>query len=116
MMGHQIIPQPDGKLAVFSSFSDAWIITGASPEELKEYYAGKAADEARKSTQETLDLVLSGARTYCQFTMSFEEANDHVRIGVKWIDGAWTTDERQLWCMDCGGNHADGSCNVVDSQ
>ena|SRR5215472_14933325 len=93
-MGHQIIKQPDGKLAVFSSFTDTWILFDASPEELLDYYAERAAAEARKQTQVTLDLVLSGQQTraYYQFTMSFDEANresaDH--DGPAWEGEGWT--------------------------
>jgi hypothetical protein len=43
----QIIKQPDGLLAVFSSFSDSWRAWDATPEELIEFYAREAADEAR---------------------------------------------------------------------
>jgi len=76
-VGHQIIRQPDGKLAVFSSFSDTWILLDASPEDLLEYYADKAAEEARERTQEILDKVLTGnpVAAYYQFAMSFREAN-----------------------------------------
>jgi len=48
-MGHQIIKQPDGKLAVYSSGVDAWVVVDASPEELLDYYAKRAADDARRS-------------------------------------------------------------------
>jgi len=93
-MGHQIIRQPDGKLAVFSSFTDTWILFDASPEELLEYYADRAAEEARKQTQETLAQVLAGHPThvYYQFAMSFDEANresaDH--DGPVWEGKGWT--------------------------
>jgi hypothetical protein len=76
-MGHQVIRQPDGKLAVFSSFSGEWIRWDNSPEELVEWYAERAAEDARRSARQTVDAVLAGnpREVYCQFTMTFEEAN-----------------------------------------
>ena len=75
-MGHQIIKQP-GKdtYAVFSSVVDSWILYDATREDLLDYYAEKAAEDARRRSQE-LDLVEEDPRkAYCQFTMTFEEAN-----------------------------------------
>lgn len=50
-MSHQIIKQPDGLLAVFSTVVDAFIITDATPQELEDWYAEQVADEARKRTR-----------------------------------------------------------------
>jgi len=92
-MGHQIIRQPDGKLAVFSSVVDAWILVDAEPEDLLDYYAEKAAEDARRSAQRTIDAVLSGEprQAYYQFAMTFEEADVTSREsnGPYWADGDW---------------------------
>jgi hypothetical protein len=76
-MGHQIIKCPDGTLAVFSNNVDSWVLTNATPGELLDYYAEKAAKQAREDTQRVLDAVLAGEprRVYCQFTMTFDEAD-----------------------------------------
>lgn len=75
-MGHQIIKAPDGTYAVFSSFTDTWILTNASPQELEDYYAEKAAKDARESLRNTIALVDEDPRNaYFQFVMTFEEAN-----------------------------------------
>jgi hypothetical protein len=75
-MGHQIIKCPDGTLAVFSSFSDRWILSNATQAELEDYYAEKAAEDARESARKTIEAVLAGdKRVYFQFTLTFEEAN-----------------------------------------
>jgi hypothetical protein len=75
-MGHQIIKVPDGTYAVFSSFTDTWILWNASAQELEDYYAEKAAEDARRHTAETIALVEEDpSKAYCQFAMSFEEAN-----------------------------------------
>lgn len=80
-MGHQIIKQPPGMYAnpyyaVFSSFSDQWIVWNVTREELLDYYAKKAAEDARRHTAEIIDAVNEDPRkAYYQFAMSFEEAN-----------------------------------------
>lgn len=75
-MGQQIIRQPDGRLAVFSTVVDAFIVTDATPEELLDWRAAEAAEEARRVTQRQLDHVLAGEpeRSYFQFTKTWEEA------------------------------------------
>lgn len=50
-MSHQIIKQPDGLLAVFSTELEAFIATDATPQELGDWYADQVAAEARKRTQ-----------------------------------------------------------------
>lgn len=76
-MGHQIIKQPDGRLAVFSSVVDDWIITDATQRELEDYYAEEAAEKARKVTRRICEAVLAGnaRKVYYQFAISFEEAD-----------------------------------------
>jgi hypothetical protein len=75
-MGHQIIRQPDGLYAVFSTGTDTWIKADAAREDLIEWYAERAARDARKGTAELLDDVDEDPRkAYYQFAMTFEEAN-----------------------------------------
>lgn len=75
-VGHQIIRQPDGLLAVFSTVVDDWVLTDATAAELEDYYAAKAADDARRRTREITDAVLAGEarKVYYQFTMTYDEA------------------------------------------
>lgn len=74
-MGQQIIRQPDGRLAVFSSVVDGFVILDATPEELIEWRAEEAAKQARENTRAEIDRVLSGEpRPYYQFTLTWEEA------------------------------------------
>ena len=75
-MGHQVIRQPDGKLAVFSSGTGRWIRWDCEPEELVEWYAQRAAEDARRSARNTVDAVLAGTEIYDpRFVLTFEEAN-----------------------------------------
>lgn len=77
-MGQQIIQQPDGRLAVFSSVVDAFIVVDATPEEILEWRAEEAAAKERERTQRELDAVLAGdpRRVYFQFTRTWEEASE----------------------------------------
>ena len=75
-MGHQIIKQPDGLYAVFSSFTDTWIIYDADRQEIFDYYAERAKEDADRNTKRILDRIEEDPRrAYYQFTMTFEEAN-----------------------------------------
>lgn len=76
-MAYQVIRQPSGKLAVFSTGADRWAVYDAEPEEIVEWFAQRAADNARLSARETVNVVLAGnpRQIYAQFAMTFEEAN-----------------------------------------
>lgn len=75
-MGQQIIKQPDGRLAVFSTVVDAFIVVDATPDELVEWRAEEAAQGAREQTRRQLEHVLAGEpeRVYFQRTMTWQEA------------------------------------------
>lgn len=77
-MGQQIIKQPDGKLAVFSSITDSFIVTDATEEEIVEWRAQKAAEDERERTRAELRRVQDEAnrRPYFQFTLTWEEASE----------------------------------------
>lgn len=76
-MGQQIIRQPDGNLAVFSSVTDTFIVVDATPEEIIQWRAEEAVQAARDRTRRELDHVLAGdpRRVYFQFAISWEEAS-----------------------------------------
>jgi hypothetical protein len=75
-MGQQIIRQPDGKLAVFSSVVDAFVVVDATPEEIIEWRAQEAAEQARERTRAELARVLDSGdpKPYRQFTLTWEQA------------------------------------------
>jgi Mrp family chromosome partitioning ATPase len=97
-MGHQIIKCPDGTLAVFSSVTDTWVMFSASPQELEDHYAQKAADDARENTRRIVGHVLADepVKVYYQFAMSFSEANaisiEHGGEDLRGIAGTVKTD------------------------
>ncbi|CAL9480775.1 hypothetical protein [Streptomyces sp. enrichment culture] len=73
-MGQQIIRQPDGRLAVFDTVSDTFIVVDATPEEVIEWRAEEAADTARSRTRDELNRVATTERPYRQFTLTWAEA------------------------------------------
>lgn len=75
-MGQQIITQPDGRLAVFSSITDTFIVVDATPEELVEWRAEEAAEQARERTRREVDKVLAGdsESVYHGRALSWEDA------------------------------------------
>ena len=92
-MGEQIIKQPDGRLAVFSSIVDAFIIIDATPEEILDWRAEEAAAKAREQTQRELDAVLADdpRRVYFQFTRTWEEAAEMDRQNAEPVSSEETT-------------------------
>src|SRR4051794_30930500 len=75
-MGDQILLQPDGLLAVFSTVSGRIEVADATPAELEEHYAERAAARSREDTRRLLHAVLSGEahRVYYRFALTYAEA------------------------------------------
>lgn len=72
-MGHQIIRQPDGLYAVFSSGTDRWVAVDLTRERYIERRAEEAEREARAEAARLLDDVDAGL-AYNWYT--FDEANE----------------------------------------
>lgn len=77
-MGRQIITQPDGLYAIFSTSSDAFEHYDMTKEEVIDLFTSEAAEEASRRTSEILrQLEDSGPRSvYRQFAETFDEAYD----------------------------------------
>jgi hypothetical protein len=75
-MGRQVIKQPDGLYAIFSSITDTWIVYDATRQEIVDYYVEVAVKDAKRDALRVLDAVDENPRkAYYQFTMTFAEAN-----------------------------------------
>lgn len=87
-MGYQVIRQPDGMLAIWSSYCDEWAAVGGTADEVAEWFAERAAVSARDSAGRIARQVLAGkaASVYCQFALSFEEADARAPHGRKAAD------------------------------
>lgn len=75
-MGHQIIRQPDGRLAVWSTIVDDFIYRDMSAEQMIDVLVEDERGKIRKWVMEVCDLLDKGGKPYHQFTMSWEEANE----------------------------------------
>jgi hypothetical protein len=71
-MGRQLIRQPDGRYALFSTGTDRWVAWDLTREQYTELRAEAAAREARADAARLLDDMDAG-RYYAGYT--FEEAN-----------------------------------------
>jgi hypothetical protein len=73
-MGQQIIKQPDGKFAVFSSVVDAFVLYDCTADDIVEHFAEAAAEQARQTARRLVEQVSAGEKAYYQFTMPWDEA------------------------------------------
>lgn len=91
-MGRQIIKQPDGKFAIFSSMTDTIIVYDASAAEVIVWFAEEAAQRTRDEVERLIGHVDSGRpqEAYGQFVMTWDEAlaEDREHEGEAWKD--WT--------------------------
>jgi hypothetical protein len=78
-MSRQIIKQPNGKYAVFSSNTNSFIIENCTREELEIFYI----EEEKAKIKNILDIIIgkldAGIKPYYQFTMTYEEAKNTIK-------------------------------------
>ena len=89
-MGHQIIRQPGGLYAVFSTGTDRWIRWDQTRDDLIEWSADRAAKDARESMARLLDEVDQGPEyAYTRtFALTFAKANAKSMLsGGQVLDG-----------------------------
>lgn len=73
-MGRQIIQQPDGKFAIWSTNSDSIIIYDASEADIITYFLQQDIKDSVAATMNILDELKNGETPYYQFTRTWEEA------------------------------------------
>lgn len=80
-VGNQIIKQPDGKYAVFSSITDTIVFWDATEEEVVQFFVDKVAEDTRRSVEKILTHVSAGQprKAYYQFAMTWKEALSYDR-------------------------------------
>lgn len=87
-MGSQIIKQPDGRFAIFSTFTDTIHVYNATADEIVEHFAEQAAERERLVARKLVEHVAAGnaREAYYQFTMTWEEAlaDDREHGGDVW--------------------------------
>jgi hypothetical protein len=87
-VGYQVIKQPDGRLAIWSSYTDSWAAADCTADEVVAIFTDKAEADAKRDAERIVTHVLAGdARAvYSQFAMTFEEADEDARPGEKYAD------------------------------
>ncbi|KKL68543.1 hypothetical protein LCGC14_2123910 [marine sediment metagenome] len=81
-MGQQIIKQPNGKYALWSSVVDDFTLIDATRDQIIEEFVERAEREIvrlRVNVAKTLDKIDAAEPAYMQFTLSFDEAVAFVR-------------------------------------
>lgn len=80
-MGNQIIKQPNGRFAIFSTITDTIIVWDAAKTEIVEWFAESAAESARRDVRRLIGHVAAGnpRKAYYQFAMTWEEALEEDR-------------------------------------
>ncbi len=88
-MGSQIIQQPNGQFAVFSSITDTIHIRDATAQEIVDYFVEKTVEDVKRQLAEILVNVAAGEprKSYHQFAMTWEEAlaRDYEHGGEVWL-------------------------------
>lgn len=72
-MGRQIVRQPNGLYAVWSSVVDNFVLLDATESEVVEELAANAVEQLRKDVRRIVAQLEIGQRPYHQFTKTFEE-------------------------------------------
>lgn len=77
-MARQIIKQPNGKLAIWSSIVDNFIITDATPEEYIQFRIAEESERVRKDITEIVDKLEAGTKIG-YYNLSWEEALEEIK-------------------------------------
>lgn len=78
-MGHQIIKQPNGLYAVWSSVVDHFIMWDCTPEDIIEDRVQEFREQTDKGVREICRRLDEGdMKTYHQFTMTWNEAIEDI--------------------------------------
>lgn len=80
-MSNQIIKQPNGKYALWSSVVDDFVLVDGTREEIIQEFVDRAMrdiERLKADVAETIDKIDAGDPAYMQFTLTFE-AVDFIR-------------------------------------
>lgn len=79
-MGRQVIRQPDGRLATWSTVIDGFTLVDADPEEIAEYYAREAYEEERQRWLEACERAQqTGTSSRYRHGMQWTDAMERYR-------------------------------------
>lgn len=72
-MARQIIKQPDGRYAVWSTIVDDFVAVNVDRDEIIEMFVEGERQRIIQSVDETLEHIAAGRPAYYQFTKSFDD-------------------------------------------
>lgn len=75
-MAYQVIQQPGGELAIFSTYTDTIVMWDATPEDVTQWFVDRAVADTKRHVAQVLEAV-SGcepSKVYHQFAMTWDEA------------------------------------------
>lgn len=73
-MSDQIIKQPNGRYAIFSSVCDDFVVVDANKEEIIQEFETALGKFGGNTADRIIHQLDSGDRPYHQFTLSFDDA------------------------------------------
>lgn len=73
-MGQQIIKQPNGKYALWSSIVTDFVLLDATPADIVDYMADNERENIERGVNRKVEMIERGEPAYFQFTMNWEEA------------------------------------------
>jgi len=73
-LGRQIIQQPDGKLAVWSTNSDSIILYDATEDEIVQYFIDREVKRIDQDIRQIIAELRGNGKPYYQWTMTWDEA------------------------------------------
>lgn len=79
-MSYQIIQQPDGKYAVWSSIVDDFVLGKAVPKDIIEFYLTKERSSIERRVNSVIQELKDGGKPYFQFTKTWSEAQAKSKI------------------------------------
>ena len=77
-MAWQIIKQPDGKYAIWSSVTDSVISYDATRKEIIDEFVTAEVKRVKSSVEAILDKLDRGENPYYQFAVSWDEAKETI--------------------------------------
>ena len=92
-MAHQIVKQPNGLYAIWSTIVDSFVLIDATPDEIIEDWTASERERLKASVHKAVAALENGEKPYHQFTKSFE---DCIRV----IRHQHADDEEMLKVLD----------------
>jgi len=78
-MSQQIIKQPDGLFAIWSSVVDDFTLVGATADEVVDKLLVPETQRIVQYVEQTIEQLAAGEKPYGQFTQSFEQCVAKIR-------------------------------------